>query len=51
MTPSLRTQIENAVREVCRDIAGDRLPPIILQKPRRAGHGNFATNVALLLAK
>lgn len=51
MTTSLRVQIENAVREVCRDVAGDRLPPIILQKPRRAGHGDLATNVALILAK
>lgn len=51
MTTSLRTQIENAVRGVCRDVAGDRLPPVILQKPRRAGHGDLATNVALLLAK
>ena len=51
MGTSLRTQIENALREVCRDIAGDRLPPLILQKPRRAGHGDLATNIALLLAR
>ncbi|MEJ2744767.1 MAG: arginine--tRNA ligase [bacterium] len=51
MTTSLRTQIENAVREACREIAGDKLPTIILQKPRRAGHGDLSTNVALLLSR
>jgi arginyl-tRNA synthetase len=51
MGTSLRTQIENIVREVCRDFAGERLPPIILQKPRRAGYGDLSTNVALILAK
>ncbi|MCX6339181.1 MAG: arginine--tRNA ligase [Candidatus Aureabacteria bacterium] len=51
MGTSLRTRVENALREACRDVAGGRLPPLILQKPRRTGHGDLSTNIALLLAK
>ena len=51
MEKSIRRRIEDALAEVCRDVAGDRLPPLVLQKPRRAGRGDLATNIALLLAK
>jgi len=51
MEKSIRKRIEDALAEVCRDVAGDRLPPVILQKPRCAGRGDLATNIAILLAK
>lgn len=51
MKSSLRKQIEDAVRDACRGIAGEQIPPIILERPRRSGHGDLATNIALLIAK
>ena len=50
-TRSIRGRIEEALSRACREIAGDRIPPVILEKPRREGHGDLSTNLALLVAR
>ncbi|MCX6356647.1 MAG: arginine--tRNA ligase, partial [Candidatus Aureabacteria bacterium] len=51
MTSTLRNAIEDALEHAARSIAPGAGAPVILEKPRLGGHGDFSTNLALLLAK
>jgi arginyl-tRNA synthetase len=48
---SIRSRVEEALVRACRASAPGRLPPVILEKPRREGHGDLSTNLALLVAR
>lgn len=51
MNTGIRKIITDALAEICRAACEGELPPIIIEKPRRDGQGDLATNVALLLAR
>ncbi len=51
MKKTIREEVSEAIEKVCREIVDGPLPPIIIEKPRRKGHGDLATNIAMLLAK
>src|ERR1041384_7965762 len=47
-----KTAIEEALRKALREAAPDLADtPIILERPKQAGHGDFSSNLALQLAK
>lgn len=48
---SIRGRIEDALLRACRGIAGGDPPPVVLEKPRRGGHGDLSTNLAMLAAR
>ena len=53
MTEDLKIILENAVQKIARDL--DKVMPedfmVRLERPRQAGHGDWATNIAMQLAK
>lgn len=53
MTEDLKIILENAVEKIARDL--DKVIPegfmVRLERPRQAGHGDWATNIAMQLAK
>ena len=53
MTEDLKIILENAVEKIARDL--DKVMPedfmVRLERPRQAGHGDWATNIAMQLAK
>ena len=47
-----KTEIESALRRALQRIAPDQAgAPIVLERPKQAGHGDFSSNIALQLAK
>ncbi|HQM52325.1 MAG TPA: arginine--tRNA ligase, partial [bacterium] len=48
---SIRSRVEEALVRACRASAPGRVPAVILEKPRREGHGDLSTNLALLVAR
>lgn len=50
MSKTIREKVRDALTAVCRNISGDDAHTVIIEKPRREGHGDLASNVALLLA-
>jgi arginyl-tRNA synthetase len=47
-----KTEIEAALRRALERIAPDQAgAPIVLERPKQAGHGDFSSNIALQLAK
>jgi arginyl-tRNA synthetase len=52
MATDPRAAIERALREALRRLAPEAADaPIVLERPKQAGHGDFSSNVALQLAK
>lgn len=57
MVEKVRRQIEEAVTGSLKKAAqegklpGTDIPDMIIEKPREAGHGDFSTNIAMIMAK
>jgi arginyl-tRNA synthetase len=51
MGRSIRERIEVALAVACRAVGIQQTPPVIVEKPRRGGHGDLSTNLALLLSR
>jgi arginyl-tRNA synthetase len=57
MVEKVRRQIEEAVTGSLKKAAGEGklpatdIPGIIIEKPREAGHGDFSTNIAMIMAR
>ena len=48
MKDRIRQQLDISIKEIC---AGEPIPAYVIEKPAREEHGDFAANVALMLAK
>src|SRR5688572_516720 len=46
-----RAQLSGALTAAVAAVAGDAAVAVVLERPKRAGHGDYACNVALQLAK
>src|SRR5690606_34067295 len=44
-------QLRNEIARVLREMGAERPPEIVLERPRNPEHGDFATNVAMTLAR
>ena len=52
MTQDIRTHIADLLRAALNSVAPDAVStPIVLDRPKQASHGDFASNLALQLAK
>ncbi len=52
MAADPKVQIEHALRKALHAVAPEHADaPIVLERPKQAGHGDFSSNVALQLAK
>jgi arginyl-tRNA synthetase len=52
MTQDIRSHIAELLRAALKSVAPDALDtPIVLDRPKQAAHGDFASNLALQLAK
>ena len=52
MSAEIRTHLTGLLARALATIApGEALPPVGLERPKQAAHGDFACNVALALAK
>ena len=44
-------QLKGEIERVLREMGVEQTPDIVLERPRNAEHGDFASNVAMTLAK
>ncbi len=53
MREKIRAEIEKAIEQAKQEgkIKGEKLPDFVVEVPREKSHGDFATNVAMLLCK
>lgn len=50
MKRKIEDSLKTSVDKVLKDIPGEAMPSLIVERPRNQGHGDFATNLAMMIA-